>query len=76
MTKEGFNWKSIFINENQEENKNSGGEINTELKTTFPQELHTNQRLEEVGNPYLSEIQKVYEKGFESLNGSPEIFGE
>lgn len=73
MAKEGFNWKSLFINE---ENNNNSGSTDNSTKVTeqkFPEQtpIHTMPNVNPVdsgSNPFLGEILEVYEKGFESLN--------
>lgn len=69
MAKEGFNWKSIFINENDD---TASKENNVQHQfqpqdNKFPDQIPGNLSNQTV-NPFMNEILAVYEKGFESLN--------
>jgi outer membrane murein-binding lipoprotein Lpp len=83
MGKEIFNWKNLFINQdsnasNQEikpsvsTDKNHNQTTFPNNQTTFPTESLNNVPVSSTGitNPFLDEIFKVYEKGFESLNST------
>ena len=69
MGTDSFNWKSLFINEDESQPKKD------EVKpTSFPQtnkfpdaEVNTNPASIS-SNPFLTEIFEVYQKGFEGLN--------
>jgi hypothetical protein len=65
--KEGFSWKSIFINEEPVPNAEP---INIPQSTnTFPSENVIQQPISNnTNNPFIGEIIAVYDKGFESLN--------
>lgn len=73
MTKENFNWKGLFINNDDDKSlikeqvqvaeQTTGKKFPTE--TTFP-----NSTTDSYNNPFINEILAVYEKGFESLNES------
>jgi hypothetical protein len=73
MTKESFNWKSLFIND---ETDNSEGKAAAQpsapvLPTTdnkFPNQVTESFPTNSLTNPFLNEIFEVYDKGFESLN--------
>lgn len=74
MTNEKFNWKSIFINveENSEEKETKKVEVNapssfpdSQSSTKFPEDIH--QKVA-VDNTILTTIIQMYESGFESLN--------
>ncbi|WP_284650959.1 hypothetical protein [Flavobacterium terrisoli] len=69
MGTESFNWKSLFINEDENQTKNE------EVKSTsFPQtnkfpDAGTNSNPVGINsNPFLGEVLEVYQKGFEGLN--------
>jgi chaperonin cofactor prefoldin len=67
MAKQSFNWKSMFINE-----ENATPE-NTPTPTPAPENKFPNQPVTYAtgtSNPYLDEIYAVYDKGLESLNHS------
>ncbi len=71
MAKENFNWKSLFINTDEETpTKNESFSVPKTTETNkFPESPTTFQPSESAtNNPFLSEIFGVYEKGFESLN--------
>lgn len=69
MGTESFNWKSLFINEDDSQAKKE------EVKpTSFPQtnkfpDAETNfNPVNVTSNPFLNEVLEVYQKGFEGLN--------
>ena len=71
MAKENFNWKSLFINTDEETpTKNESFSTPKTIETNkFPENPTTFQPTESAtNNPFLNEIFGVYEKGFESLN--------
>jgi hypothetical protein len=65
--KEGFSWKSIFINEDP---KTITEPVTIpQTANTFPSESVAQQPVSfNTNNPFIGEIIAVYEKGFESLN--------
>ena len=71
MSKENFNWKSLFINTDEEtptKNESFSTPKTIEINK-FPENPTTFQPTESAtSNPFLNEIFGVYEKGFESLN--------
>lgn len=75
MSKESFNWKSLFINdsdtdskkETKIEEKSHTNTVDTSINK-FPNTVSSAPVNETVSNPFLEEILEVYEKGFESLN--------
>ena len=76
MAKESFNWKSLFIND--EANNNSEGQaaaqpsapISPTPDNKFPNQVTESFPTGSLTNPFLNEIFEVYNKGFESLNES------
>lgn len=72
MTKESFNWKSLFINEESAKSQESKvvqspGQVAAAPDNKFP--THTESfPTNSLTNPFLNEIFEVYDKGFESLN--------
>ncbi|TDO83841.1 hypothetical protein EV143_101283 [Flavobacterium chryseum] len=75
MAKESFNWKSLFINEeaNNQENTGSTQPSASVLPTPdnkFPNQVTESFSTNSLTNPFLNEIFEVYDKGFESLNES------
>ena len=89
MSKESFNWKSIFINDSENTTKkedsetssksNQSNQTTTPIQTQtnkFPEEKIANATNESFANPFVNEILAVYEKGFESLNLSDFDFFE
>ncbi|VXB32699.1 conserved hypothetical protein [Flavobacterium sp. 9AF] len=76
MSKEGFNWKSLFINETENDTKKEEStkvtQPNLSNQTThinkFPEEKIAQVSQDNFANPFVNEILNVYEKGFESLN--------
>jgi len=70
MGKDNFNWKSLFINE---ENTSPPKEETTQpsfsaTENRFPDTAQSNTGAGSVNNPFISEILDVYQKGFDSLN--------
>jgi uncharacterized small protein (DUF1192 family) len=65
MAKEGFNWKSLFIIEDEKPTDQTQPVIEA---NKFPIESSKSNTTENLNNPFISEIVGVYEKGFESLN--------
>lgn len=85
MSKESFNWKSLFINETENSTKKeepskintSSQTVNTSTQTNkFPEEKIAQSANDTFSNPFINEILGVYEKGFESLNLSDFDFFE
>jgi hypothetical protein len=77
MAKESFNWKSLFIQEDEKnvsKQTSSTHEIKTnsvEKATKFPSQVSLSTSSEgntALSNPYINEILEVYQKGFDSLN--------
>jgi ribosomal protein L29 len=72
MAKESFNWKGLFINE--EEQATNQPQVATPLPPTevnkFPDHATQPISSDSISNPFLKEIFEVYEKGFESLNAA------
>jgi hypothetical protein len=79
MALESFNWKSIFINDENATNPNqekatSAKPAETKFPTTsnetkFPEtSFNSNNAGANSNNPFLNEILEVYNKGFEGLN--------
>ncbi|WP_310555248.1 hypothetical protein [Flavobacterium sp.] len=77
MTKEGFNWKSIFVND--ESSSNNTEKQVTQIPTSVQSPIRDNKFPEtnmvtssvpmgSSENPFLNEILEVYNKGFEGLN--------
>ena len=73
MAKEGFNWKSLFINEESNNSNTSSTENSAKVTDQkFPEQtpIHTMPNItptDSGSNPFLGEILEVYEKGFETL---------
>jgi len=85
MSKESFNWKSLFINELENSTKKeesskinpSDQALHTATQTNkFPEEKIAQSTNDTFANPFVNEILGVYEKGFESLNLSDFDFFE
>lgn len=86
MSKESFNWKSLFINDSENTTKkedvvntNPSNQTVTPSQTQtnkFPEEKIAHATNESFTNPFVNEILAVYEKGFESLNLSDFDFFE
>nr|WP_315223864.1 hypothetical protein [uncultured Flavobacterium sp.] len=72
MTKESFNWKSLFINEEAVKSQESTTVQSSSPAATVPSNkfpAHTESfPTNSLTNPFLNEIFEVYDKGFESLN--------
>lgn len=72
MTKESFNWKSLFINEEAVKSQESTTVQSSSPAVTAPSNkfpAHTESfPTNSLTNPFLNEIFEVYDKGFESLN--------
>ncbi|MES2544451.1 MAG: hypothetical protein V4548_06175 [Bacteroidota bacterium] len=69
MAKENFNWKSLFVNEEDQTSSSQENTNKTQGINKFPDNPNSFQTNEaSLNNPYLNEIFSVYEKGFESLN--------
>ena len=76
MSKEGFNWKSIFVNDENVTNNtvSKTTQIPTQVQSIpdnkFPEtNIVTNSvPIGTSDNPFLNEILEVYNKGFEGLN--------
>lgn len=72
MAKENFNWKSLFVND--EDNDSTSSVIRKEEpislnpENKFPQQIEQSYTTDSSTNPFLKEIFEVYDKGFESLN--------
>jgi hypothetical protein len=75
MTKESFNWKSLFINDETDNSEGKAatppsGPISPATDNKFPNQVTESFPPNSVTNPFLNEIFEVYDKGFESLNES------
>ena len=70
MSTNNFNWKSLFINEEDSSKQDAKSNDVSSTLSKFPDTSGTFQPNIEVGNnnPFLNEVFAVYEKGFESLN--------
>lgn len=70
MSKESFNWKSLFVNEDTSTEKNP--EIipsSTSVSDSkFPETSNQQSVAHNTNNPFINEVFDVYQKGFESLN--------
>ena len=70
MSKESFNWKSLFIND--EENKSASTNEEPQIvipENKFPEiNVNTTTTTQNSNNPFLGEIFDIYQKGFEGLN--------
>lgn len=71
MANDSFNWKKLFINEEESSNEKSEfvreKQTSVNLSNQFPiqnEEIYNSNS----SNPFLSEVFDVYEKGFNSLN--------
>jgi hypothetical protein len=70
MTKESFNWKGLFINEDSISSDERQAPIPIQSQDNkFPNQT-TESYSSNSSNPFLNEIFKVYENGFESLNST------
>jgi uncharacterized small protein (DUF1192 family) len=72
MAKELFNWKGLFINEDQSTAKEEIPEPapSKQFENKFPDQQQQHFSETSIPNPFLTEILAVYEKGFDSLNAS------
>lgn len=73
MSKESFNWKSIFVNDENASVPQDEAKIQTSFIPTDNKFPETNTITNSVpnsnsNNPFLNEILEVYNKGFEGLN--------
>lgn len=68
MAKENFNWKSLFINEEQDQAKDQQANQAAFPPTNKFPDAATTTIHDNNSNPFLGEIIEVYQKGFESLN--------
>ncbi|MCL9804070.1 kinetochore protein SPC24 [Flavobacterium amniphilum] len=69
MSKESFNWKSLFINEEANKSESSSQEPQTVIPANkFPEVNAPVNIPSNSNNPFLNEILEVYQKGFEGLN--------
>ena len=73
MSKESFNWKSIFVNDENSSLPKDEAKIQTSFIPTDSKFPETNTITNSVpnsnsNNPFLNEILEVYNKGFEGLN--------
>ncbi len=71
MSKESFNWKSLFVNE--EEKQNSQPETNQTASVNlsdnkFPETSNVSSGPVNTSNPFIGEVFDVYQKGFDGLN--------
>lgn len=82
MSKESFNWKSLFINESGDSSKSDSSKPSVSVASShiqtnkFPEEKFTQSSNDSHTNPFINEVLDVYEKGFESLNLSDFDFFE
>ncbi|MCB9260993.1 MAG: hypothetical protein H6607_01280 [Flavobacteriales bacterium] len=77
MSKDSFNWKKLFINEDEATNAHNE-KSETPKQVSFPENNAINSEKSNSlqTNPYLEEILKVYENGFNTLNLSDFDFFE
>lgn len=75
MAKEKFNWKGLFINEEENRSDSSSGNTTSEPATqSFPESKKSNSKFPDqtdnlaINNEVLSTIVEMYESGFDSLN--------
>ena len=77
MSKESFNWKSLFVNDEGNSSKNEEKPSKPLENTSsavetkkFPDEkiISNTTNNDTSNNPFVAEILEVYEKGFDSLN--------
>ncbi|HKX85069.1 MAG TPA: hypothetical protein VJL37_00235 [Flavobacterium sp.] len=70
MSKESFNWKSLFINEDSTKSASTNeGPQNTIPENKFPEiNVNTTVSSSNSNNPFLAEILDIYQKGFDGLN--------
>lgn len=80
MSKEKFNWKSLFVQETEGAKQESApiveNKVSTpEAKTTFPTTTNIGMN-DGIQNEVLGKVIEMYEKGFDSLNQSGYDFYE
>lgn len=74
MAKEKFNWKSLFINDEESENKPDRKNTKISSSSSFPKTDESISKFPEqspstsINNDVLSTIIEMYESGFDSLN--------
>lgn len=70
MSKESFNWKSLFINEDSTKSTSTNQvPQNTIPENKFPEiNVNSSASTSNSNNPFLGEILDVYQKGFDGLN--------
>lgn len=72
MASENFNWKKLFINEEETDSHLSDPirekEESLNFRNKFPINAEEKYSSNEATNPFLNEVFDVYEKGFDSLN--------
>ncbi|MGX7667817.1 hypothetical protein [Flavobacterium pedocola] len=70
MSKDSFNWKSLFINESENNDTSKKEEqAAAPIQTnSFPDAAAMPSQALSGNNPFLGEIVEVYQKGFEGLN--------
>lgn len=70
MSKESFNWKSLFINEDSTKSATTKEEPQSIIpENKFPEtNINVSSSPSNSNNPFLNEILDVYQKGFEGLN--------
>lgn len=72
MAKENFNWKSLFVNDEESDSTSSVSRkeqpVSLNQENKFPQQIEQTYTTDSSTNPFLKEIFEVYDKGFESLN--------
>ena len=73
MSEKSFNWKSIFVNDENATTTNEEIKTQTHLNTTTTKFPETNTIVNTVpignsNNPFINEILDVYNRGFEGLN--------
>lgn len=76
MSKGKFNWKSLFVNENETSEKidrPNEPPVQNVPSNSFPTSIPNNTNFENINtasgnNPFIGEIFGIYEKGFEGLN--------
>lgn len=69
MSKEGFNWKGLFVNDSDDQPTPKNTEpVDYSTETKFPSSQPTPSVSNTSPNPFINEIAGVYEAGFNSLN--------
>lgn len=72
MAKDNFNWKSLFVNNDDNQNFVSvvpqEESVSLNVNNKFPDRIVETYNLNSSTNPFLNEVFEVYDKGFESLN--------